>query len=63
MLFLEDLRVHPHHQHFLVIRTVENSNPTTLGQNFVRAPQEIMVQFFFRRFFEGMDLAPLRVHA
>ena len=40
----EVLRMHAHHQHFLVVRTVEDADPAPLRQPQRGAPEEIVVE-------------------
>src|SRR5512146_213720 len=54
--------MHPHHEHFFVIGTIENPDPATLRQTAVGPPEEVVVQVFGGRLLEAEDLAALRVY-
>ena len=60
---LQDLGVHPHDEHFLVVRTVEDADAPALGQVSDVAPHEVVVEFLRRRLLERGYLAPLRIDA
>src|SRR6202167_4577033 len=55
--------MHPHDQHFLIIRAIEDADLTALGHHVVATPQKIMIQFFAGRRFERMNIATLRIHS
>ena len=55
--------MHPAHQHFLVIRTVEDADVAPLGQAAVDPPEIIVVQLLRRGLLEGVYLHALRVEA
>src|ERR1035437_1365082 len=59
----EHLRMHPNNQHFLVIGTVEDADPSARRQTAGRAPEKIMLQFFCARMLETVDFTALRVDA
>ena len=59
----QPLGVHFHHQHVLVIRSVEDADAAALGQRLHVSPQEIVIQFLGGRFLETEHLAALRIHA
>ena len=44
LLRLEVLRVDAYRDDFLVVRTVEDADAPALGQDFRRAPEEIVIQ-------------------
>ena len=58
-LTAENFWIHPDHQHFLVIRTIENADPPAFRQMTVRAPEKIMLQFVGGRLFETENFAAL----
>src|SRR5208282_1177011 len=43
-LVAQELGMHTGHQHFLVIRTIEDTDPATLGELRGRTPEKIMLQ-------------------
>ena len=53
--------MHPNDQHFLVVRTIEDTDPTAFGKTAVRTPEKIMFQLFSTRLFETENLAALRI--
>src|SRR5215471_19011226 len=55
--------MHPRHQAFLVIGTVEDADAAAPGQRKHGAPQVIMLQLEGGRLFEACDLAALRIDA
>ena len=55
--------MHPHHQAFLVIGTIEDTDAAALRQRDHAAPHKIVVEFPRRRLLERSDLAALRVDA
>ena len=55
--------MHPNHQHFLVIGTIEYADPPAFGQAARGAPEKIMFQFVGARLFEAENLAALRIDA
>ena len=61
--FLQQLGMHAHHQHLLVVGAVEDADVAALRQAARAAPQIIVVEFLGRRRFEGEHLAALRIHA
>ena len=63
LLMREDLGVHAHHEHLLVVRAVEDADTPALGQGAIAAPQVIVIQLLVRGHLERVDLAALRVHA
>src|ERR1039458_10296104 len=52
-LAAENLRMHANNQHFLIVRTVENTNPPAFRKPERRTPQEIVFQFFGTRLLEA----------
>ena len=60
-LAAENFRMHPHNQHFLVIGTIEDTDPPAFGKPAGGAPEKIMFQFLGARLFEAEDLAALRI--
>ena len=63
LLLPEKFRVHPRHQAFLVIGTVEDADAAALRQRDHAAPHEIVIEFVRGRLLERMDLAALRIDA
>src|SRR5438093_1085091 len=59
----QDLRMHAHDQHLLVIRTVEDADATALGQETRGAPEKIMLQLLGARVLEAEHLAALGIDA
>src|ERR1700722_5826472 len=55
--------MHPDHEHLFVIRTIEDTDPPTLGKVASRTPEKVMLQFLGARLFEAEDLASLRIDA
>ena len=55
--------MHPHDQHFLVIRAVEDADPAALGQVAGGAPEKIMRQLAGAGMLEAENLAALRIDA
>src|SRR6185369_2635690 len=63
LLAVEEFGMHPHHQHFLVMRTVKDADAAALRQRLGRAPQEIVIQFLRAGLLERSYLAALRIDA
>jgi len=63
LLMREDLGVHAHHEHLLVVRAVEDADTPALGQGAIAAPQVIVIQLLVRGHLERVDLAALRIDA
>ena len=40
----QELRVHPHDQHFFVVGPVEDADPAALGQRLRRAPEKVVIE-------------------
>ena len=59
----EELRVHAHDQHFLVMAAVEDADLAALGQARGDALQEIVPEFELARPAEGVHAKACRVHA
>src|SRR5713226_45906 len=55
--------MHAHHQHFFIIRAIENSDFPARGRHLVAAPEIIVIQFLVARRLERMHVAALRIHA
>src|SRR5262245_59811191 len=55
--------MHPHHEGFLVIAAIENTDATALGQTLHATPEIIVVEFFAVRRLERKNLTALRVNA
>ena len=55
--------MHPRHQAFLIIGTVEDADAAALRQRNHAAPHEVVVEFVGGRLLEGSDLAALRIDA
>jgi hypothetical protein len=62
-LVLQDFRMHADHQHFFVIRTVENPDPPALRQATIGAPEKIMRQFRAARLLKTENLTSLRIQS
>ena len=62
-LTAENFRMYANYQHFLVIGTIEHTDPSALGKAARRSPEKIMFQFFGARLFETEYLATLRIHS
>ncbi len=60
-LAAENLRMHPHHQHFLVIGAIEDADPPAFGKPQGRPPEKIMLQFLGAGLLETENLAALRI--
>ena len=60
-LAAENFRMHPNHQHFLVIGTIEDADPPAFRKHARRSPEKIVFQFIGARLFETEDLAALRI--
>ena len=60
---VQQFRVDPHHQHFLVIGAVEDTDPAAFRQHLVGPPQIIVIQLLGGRRLEAVHLAALRVDA
>src|SRR5882762_2262416 len=63
LLVFENLTVDTHHQHLLIIGTVEDADVPSLGQALRRSPKVIVVQFLGRWRLEGPHVHSLRIHA
>ncbi len=63
LLLVQQFRMHPRHQAFLVIRAIEDADAAPLRQRNRAAPHEIMIEFVRGRLLERMDVAALRVDA
>ena len=50
LLPFEEIGMHPHRQHFFVMRAVENTDPPALWQIFINSPQEIVGELFGTRY-------------
>jgi len=50
--------VHTHHQHFLVVRTVEDADPAALRQLAPIAPQVVVIQVELRRLLNDITCTP-----
>ena len=61
LLFGENVGMYPRDQAFLVIGTVEDSDPAPLRQRNLAAPEKIMVEFVRGRLLERGDRAALRI--
>ena len=63
LLTIEILGVHPHHEHLLVVRPVEDPDVATRRQPLRIAPQEVVIKLLRRRDLEAVDVDTLRIHA
>ena len=59
----EVLRVHAHHEDFLVVAAVEHTDPAALRQPARRAPEEVVFELLVARRLERVDLESDRVRA
>src|SRR5262245_37678892 len=59
LLATQDLFVHTHHEHFLVVRAVKDADPAALRQALDVAPQKVVVEVLSRWLLERKHLAPL----
>ena len=59
----EDVRMHPNHEHFFVVRPIEDPDPSPFRQCLVRPPEIIVIQLFVRWPLERIDLGALRIQA
>ena len=59
----EDVLVHAHHQCFLVVRPVEDTDVAAARQHPGGSPQEVVIQLFTRRRLERVNLTAERVDA
>src|SRR5664279_3919392 len=53
--------MHSNDQYFLVVRTIEDTDPSAFGKTAGRTPEKIMLQLFGARLFEAENLAALRI--
>jgi hypothetical protein len=56
-LAAENLRMHSNDQHFLVIRAVEDADPSAFGKAARGAPEKIVIELFCTGLLEAEDLA------
>ena len=49
--------MHPNHQNFLVIRAIEDADPSAFGKTHVGTPEEVMFQLFLARLLEARNFA------
>src|SRR5690606_9277245 len=63
ILSMDQLGMHPGYQHFLVVRTIEYPDPSTLGQVHHAPPEEVVIQLLRSRMLEREHLRALRIHA
>ena len=61
LLVRQELRMHPHHEHLLVVGSVEDADAAPCRHPAGHAPEEVVVEILGRRLLERGDLAPLRV--
>jgi hypothetical protein len=54
---------HARHQHFLVVRPVEDADPPAFGQALHAAPHEVVLQLLLRRRLEAVDLRGLGIES
>ena len=54
--------MHPNHQYFFVIGTIENADLPAFGKAARGAPEKIVFQLIDARLFETKNLAPLRIN-
>src|SRR5664279_694135 len=53
--------MHSNDQYFLVVRTIEDTDPSAFGKAAGRTPEKIMLQLFGARLFEAENLTALRI--
>src|SRR6202034_1139256 len=58
----QDLGVHAHDEHLLVVRAVEDSDLAALGQIARGTPEEVVLEFGGARMLEAEHIATLRIH-
>src|SRR5579859_4173674 len=63
VLLGQKLLVYANHQHFFIVRAIEDADLAALRQSPGGAPEKVMVQFFYGRLLETGDLASLGIHA
>src|SRR5579864_3504575 len=59
----ENFWMHPDDQHFLVVRAIEDSDPSAFRKTVCRAPEKIMLQLLGARLFETENLAAFGIDA
>src|SRR5262249_25725399 len=62
ILLLQDMLVHTHNEDFLIVGSIENSDPPPLRQALDVAPEKVVVEVLRRGLLERDDLAALRIH-
>src|SRR5579872_5918870 len=55
--------VHANNEDFLIVGSIENPDPPTLGQALGVTPEKVMVEILRRRLLEREDLAALRIYS
>src|SRR5262249_1774752 len=55
-LSFEDVLVHAHNEDFFIVRPVENSDSSPLGQRLGVAPEKVVIEVLGRGLLEGEDL-------
>ena len=63
LVFGDDLWVHLTDQYFFIVAAIENANAPAWWEFVRRAPEKIVIQFFFAGAFEGVDLHALWIDA
>ena len=59
----QQFRMDPHHEDVLVVRAVEDPDPSPFRQGLHVAPEKVVIELLARRLLEREDLTALRVHA
>jgi len=62
-LAAENRWMNPNDQHFLVIRTIEDPDPSAFRKTARGTPEKIMLQFFSARLFEAENLAAFWIYS
>ena len=60
---LDQFRVNPNDEHFLVVRAIENPDLAATGHGPRISPKEVVVELFGRRALEAIDHETLRIDA
>src|ERR1700751_2262554 len=63
MLARQKFRMYSGYQYFLVVRTIEDPDPSMLRKAVHRSPKIVMTKLLRRRTFEAIDLATLRINS
>src|SRR5262249_19549236 len=63
LLSLQNVLMHAHNEHLLIVRSVEDPDPSPLGQALGVAPEKVVVEVLRRGLLEGKYLAALRIYS